>query len=257
MSSTPSATSQRLMLNGFILFHLIIFLAFSGALDGNGPHLAADNINENLMLTPGEFSERPWTLLTYALMHGSVLHFFMNMFFLWQIRSIVFSRPKVSALIYVGAAIMGGAFILAIPHASGLGTVGASGALFGLLGLMTTHYEFLYLRKAMIFTLALNAAIPLLIPIISWQGHLGGFVVGAAAGLAMTFHRWQRDRVTARAILAKGFNGNPPQSLVVSNERLARLHLFSLLTGADKRFNRQTQAYLEELLHGLQLQRKA
>jgi membrane associated rhomboid family serine protease len=90
--------------------------------------------------------------------------------------------------LYLAAAGWGGAFafLLGSPEQA---LVGASGAVFGLFGLwLHSAYR---LRDTVVgrnlltslwTNLALNAALPFLIPGISWQGHLGGLICGVIVG---------------------------------------------------------------------------
>lgn len=86
--------------------------------------------------TPEAFF-RPWQLVTYAFLHGGILHIFLNMFALY-----VFGPPLED---YWGARrflgyyfvclIAAGCTQLAVEYAAGVGepTIGASGAVFGIL----------------------------------------------------------------------------------------------------------------------------
>lgn len=79
----------------------------------------------------------PWQLLTYAFLHGDVAHLFFNMLGLWMFGSeieMIWGRRRY--LEYLGAsALAGGVCQLAFALLTGPSgpTIGASGALFGLL----------------------------------------------------------------------------------------------------------------------------
>ena len=77
--------------------------------------------------------------------------------------------------------------------------MGASGAIFGLFGLWlasavrrraTAHGRALLSQLGLI--LAVNAAIPFIVPNVSWQAHLGGLGAGFLLGLV-----WLRSRSSA------------------------------------------------------------
>src|SRR5262249_48903983 len=95
-----------------------------GALFASIPFLPGQGVAE------GEW----WRLFTSMFLHGSFLHIAFNMFALWWLGSVV--EQSLGAvrylLLYVASGLAGsaGAIIFA-PHAP---TVGASGAIFGLLG---------------------------------------------------------------------------------------------------------------------------
>jgi len=67
-------------------------------------------------------------------------------------------------------------------------TIGASGAIYGLMGaLLVTFKRLGYDLKQLLIVVAINIYITFQFPGISWQGHLGGLVVGAIVGAAMVY----------------------------------------------------------------------
>jgi membrane associated rhomboid family serine protease len=129
-----------------------------------------------------------WRLLTAAFLHGSLIHLLFNMYFLW-----VIGAPMEAALgrarflsLYLACALAGsaGALLLDPDRA----TVGASGALFGILGAAVVFEQqgMNVLGGSALGVAVLNFAITLLIPNISLGGHAGGFVGGLLCGLALT-----------------------------------------------------------------------
>jgi membrane associated rhomboid family serine protease len=115
-----------------------------------------------------------WRLFTSMFLHASVIHLAMNMLFLWWIAAPVeqaIGRARF-ALVYVVSGLSGaaGALLLTAP---GTTTVGASGALFGILGGALT-------------IIVLNLAFTFAIPGISIGGHIGGLVGGALCALALS-----------------------------------------------------------------------
>jgi membrane associated rhomboid family serine protease len=133
-----------------------------------------------------------WQLLTSAFTHVEVWHVAMNMFALFifgpALEGIV-GRARFLA-VYLVAAVGGsvGVMLLSSPDGS---TVGASGALFGLLGaLLVVARKARLNSQALLQNLMLGVAITvygLLVGGISWQGHLGGFVAGAAAAAIIAY----------------------------------------------------------------------
>jgi membrane associated rhomboid family serine protease len=131
-----------------------------------------------------------WRIFTPILVHGSAAHIAFNMFALYQLGPAVEIRyGRVNfLLLYLGAAAAGGAFAF---HLGGEGDalVGASGAIFGLFGLWLdsafrqrdTAFGRSLLSSLWI-SLALNIALPFILPGISWQGHLGGLLAGIVVG---------------------------------------------------------------------------
>lgn len=124
-----------------------------------------------------------WRVLSYALVHGGILHFVFNMFFLFVVGGQLermLGRTWYLWLYVLGA--LGGATgaILLSPMSL---TVGASGAIFAMLGAMLiVGWKSGQNMTSLIVLLGLNLAIGFVPGInISWQGHIGGAVAGMAA----------------------------------------------------------------------------
>ena len=67
-------------------------------------------------------------------------------------------------------------------------TIGASGAVFGLFGALLVVMRRLERNVSQILVFfAINAVLGFVLPNVSWEGHLGGLVVGAALGAAFAF----------------------------------------------------------------------
>jgi membrane associated rhomboid family serine protease len=111
------------------------------------------NLVSYLVLTPSLFVQgRTWTLLTSIFLHAGFFHLFVNMFslfFLGMLTEQIIGRKRmfwlyfisgiVGGLFYVGFSYLGafvprGDFLFGTPAAA---AVGASGALFGLLGVLS------------------------------------------------------------------------------------------------------------------------
>lgn len=131
-----------------------------------------------------------WRIFTPVLLHASLTHILFNMWALWvlgpQIERGVGTWPFVGA--YLASAGVGGAFVYFMGAPADV-AVGASGAIFGLFGIWlnwavrrrNTAYGRALLRQIG-FLLLFNAALPLLIPNIAWQAHLGGLIGGFVIG---------------------------------------------------------------------------
>ena len=141
---------------------------------------------------PGVADGAWWQLVTSAFTHVAIWHIAMNMFALFifgpTLESVI-GRARFLAVYLVGA-LGGSAAVMLLSNPSG-STVGASGALFGLLGALIV-----VARKARLNSQALMQNLMLGIAItvyglfsggISWQGHLGGFLGGAAAAAIIAY----------------------------------------------------------------------
>ena len=129
-----------------------------------------------------------WRLITAAFLHGSVLHLGLNMFVLWIVGAPVeqaIGRGRFVVLYFVsGLAGSAGALIFS-PDAI---TVGASGAIFGILGAaLVLESQRSYVLGGQAFGLiAVNLILTFAIPNISVGGHLGGLAGGALGMLALS-----------------------------------------------------------------------
>jgi membrane associated rhomboid family serine protease len=130
----------------------------------------------------GDFTEtQPWRMLTSTFMHASVLHLLFNMFSLFIFGPIIehaVGRVRFAAL-YLLAAFGGSVAVLLLAPTSAV--VGASGAIFGLLGAFFIIQRRLGGNSTQLLVLiGLNVAFGFIVPNVAWQAHLGGLVVGAA-----------------------------------------------------------------------------
>jgi len=125
-----------------------------------------------------------WRLLTAMFLHGGVLHLMFNMYALWLFGPVLERRfgSLSYAAIYLAGGISGGMLFQLLGEGA---AVGASGAIFGLLGaLLAASYRQRHTRAgAAVFgqlglLLAINLALPLVLRNIAWQAHVGGLVAG-------------------------------------------------------------------------------
>lgn len=137
---------------------------------------------------------RWWTLLSAGWLHGSLLHIFFNLLWVRQLAPAIASiyGPGRTVIIYTVASVVGFAFsslsvlaprllgiVLGGGHPLGI-TIGASAAIFGLLGALI-HYgqrgSSAVSRQAWGYAIVLFA-FGLLIPGVDNWAHLGGFLGG-------------------------------------------------------------------------------
>jgi membrane associated rhomboid family serine protease len=134
----------------------------------------------------------PWTFFTAGFLHGGIVHLGLNMYFLWMLGPALeqtVGRVRYAAIFLVS--VLGGhtaIYLLASPLSDSwfTGTLGASGGVFGLFAAMFIVNRRLGGQTAQIALLIVaNLVISFLFPQISWQGHLGGLVLGAAVTAGM------------------------------------------------------------------------
>lgn len=130
-----------------------------------------------------------YRLITSAFLHASLIHIAFNMLMLWW-----FGQALESALgrarflgIYFVSALAGSAGALLLSSA-GTNTVGASGAVFGILGagLVLERRQIYVFGGGALAIVVLNVVFTFAISNISIGGHLGGLAGGMLAVLALS-----------------------------------------------------------------------
>ncbi len=144
-----------------------------------------------------------WRLVTSGFLHTSLFHIGFNMYLLWILGPQLeraFGKVKF-LLIYFGSMLGGSAAVTFFNWPSG--AIGASGAVLGLAGAMGAIYRIrgFDVRQSPVFGLVvLNLALPILTSVvdlgfgrISFWGHLGGMLGGAALAAVLV---WLPERGT-------------------------------------------------------------
>lgn len=148
------------------------------------------------MFSPLTVADRPWTLVTSMFLHEpGVWHILFNMLTLWSVGPLLerLMGHWAYLVLYVLSGLGGGmglmVWAVAAPGGHGWMTAayGASGALFGLFAAMLVAFRRVGADiRSMLVWMAINFAMPLVVPNIAWQAHVGGFVVGGAFALLLT-----------------------------------------------------------------------
>jgi membrane associated rhomboid family serine protease len=178
--------------------------------------LAGDDLAQQILLLGEQNNELVmqgewWRVLSATMLHSGVTHLFFNGYALYalgaELERGVGSGPF--AALYVASGLAGGlAYLVAAP--GGI-AVGASGAIFGLFG---AWFAALWVNRdtprgraglsQFAVLLLINLALPLFVPNIGWQAHLGGLMAGAVIGL-----RWARRGRRAGAVTPSSRVGPP------------------------------------------------
>lgn len=128
-------------------------------------------------------------ILGSGFLHSGVVHIAVNMFALYIIGrdcEAVLGRSRYLAVYLV--ALLGGSAAVMWLSSPVSATVGASGAVFGLLGAQAVILVRLRRSPTPVLTvIGLNIVLSIAIPGISLWGHLGGLLAGAAATAAVLF----------------------------------------------------------------------
>ena len=193
------------ILVGLNVFIYLITVAQGGGINDPGGSL----FNKWLLYGPFVAHGDWWRLLTACFLHVGIWHIAVNMYALWWLGSVVEGAigSLRFALLYIGSGLAGSAGALIWnPHAP---TVGASGAIFGMLG------AGLLLEWRVTGKLVGGFAVMILINLaftfgfssfISVGGHVGG-LIGGLAGTAIILARRghpQTDAVTIAGLVGVG-----------------------------------------------------
>ena len=149
-----------------------------------------------------------WRLVTSAFLHGSFLHIAFNMYVLFALgptleRILGHGRYLV---LYLLAALGGGVASYAFSDIRTV-SVGASGAIFGLMGaLVVAGRRLRYDITQVVILLGINVAIGFFAPGVDWRAHLGGLVTGAVVAAIMVIPaRRHRTAIQVTGLLAVVF----------------------------------------------------
>lgn len=182
--------------------------------------MANGSITDRFFFAPALGEAEPWRFLTAAFLHdtGSPMHLLFNMYALWLTGSYlepVLGRVRFLALYLVSA--LGGSvgyeLLAAYPSVNTgwlQGTVGASGAVFGLfLAVVVLNLKLKRDITSMLVVIAINAVLSVVIAGIAWQAHLGGAITGAAcAGVLLQKDKrlqWGGLALVAVVLIALGW----------------------------------------------------
>jgi len=216
------ATAFLLLLNlSFFVLELIENVKVQGSLELSGLLSVNPSVTALLgSLRPLEIQHgQYWRLISATFLHAGIIHLLFNTMVLADLGRTC--EPLLSswkfAVIY-GASALGGslASFLTAPHPL-RSSVGASGALCGLIGMLLVyslrerHPE---IRNSLLRWILWLAFIGFLVPHIDHAAHIGGFLVGGAFGFTVRDYlhssaaaRWRYPgyAVTAVGVVCLGF----------------------------------------------------
>jgi membrane associated rhomboid family serine protease len=179
----------------------LITVSQGGGINLPGGQLFSDWALQGNAVSNGDW----WRLVTTMFLHGSILHIAFNMLALYWLGTIVeqaLGTPRFLLVYFVsGIAGSAGALWFSTQYAV---TVGASGAIFGLIGALLI-LEYLatgsLMGQAMVLIL-INLAFTFAVPGISIGGHLGGLAGGIVATYALMRYRMPPRRMLGFALAA-------------------------------------------------------
>jgi membrane associated rhomboid family serine protease len=131
----------------------------------------------------------PFRIITGAFLHAGPFHLLLNMFALYVLGTLI--EPAIGTLRFVGiyfAALLLGSFGALLATDPNQVTVGASGAIFGLMGaafVIARNRGMQEIQSQIGLFVVLNLVFTFAVPGISIGGHIGGLIGGALAALLL------------------------------------------------------------------------
>ncbi|WRS31193.1 rhomboid family intramembrane serine protease [Actinomycetaceae bacterium MB13-C1-2] len=145
---------------------------------------------------------QPWRLVTAAFVHANFTHLLFNMLMLYLVGSSVeralgwWRYLAVYLLSAVGGSMLIIGWLLVQPQSAATWTVGASGALYGLLAaILVLQRRAGMSTTSILVLLAVNLIYSFTMSNVSWQAHVGGFLMGL---LATGIFVWAADAFRSR-----------------------------------------------------------
>jgi membrane associated rhomboid family serine protease len=182
MASVPRVTY------GLIAINVLAFLTEQGQFTVTSSSIYGNVVNEGVLWRYGVGVEHQyWRLLTSGFLHENLLHIGFNMYLLYLLGTML--EPAIGsarfATIYMTSLLAGSAGAL---FATAAPSLGASGAIFGLMGAAVVELRsrrISVMESGIGGLIILNLILSFTIANISVGAHIGGLIGGALAGLAI------------------------------------------------------------------------
>ena len=190
-----------------------------------GLQLLVPGFTEMLFLSPGYTTFAPWRIVTSAFAHdqSNPLHILLNMYSLFILGSALepmLGKSRFLAL-YVLSLLFGSLGFIAIGDFTS-SVVGASGAIFGLMGAYFVILRTYGARLGQIGSIiAINLVFGFLIPGVAWEAHLGGLVGGALVAFIYAKTRRPQQRAIQTTLLLVLFLVVSVASYLIAYQRTA------------------------------------
>ena len=127
-----------------------------------------------------------YRLITAMFLHGSLLHLFFNMYVLFYLGALLermLDNKWLYVIFYLASGLLASIAVFAFGNPNVV-TVGASGAIFGIIGTLfiTTYLKPYYFNPYFVRSIRsltfINIALTFIIPQVSFYGHIGGLLSG-------------------------------------------------------------------------------
>lgn len=151
-------------------------------------------------LSLANFEADPFVVISSGFMHGSLVHLAVNMLALAMLSPMVKVIGNLRFFFIYFVSLLGAAAAVLVFDPA-RPTVGASGAIFGLIGYVAVSNFFTRETKLNMWgIIVLNGVVGFLIPGISIAGHFGGLATGVLLGFVLRQPRPKLNQQRARNI---------------------------------------------------------
>ena len=194
----PRVTYALLVLN------VLAFFTEQGQFTLFGSEIHGTVIDEGVLFREALASphDQYWRLLTSGFLHESILHIGLNMYLLYLLGLML--EPAIGSVRFAAiyfTALLAGSF--GVVFATGGASLGASGAIFGLMGAAVVELRsrgVSVMQSGIGGLIVFNLIFSFAVPNISIGAHIGGLIGGFLAGLAI--HAADERRLPALGFIA-------------------------------------------------------
>lgn len=178
----PPRSSQQVpwVTASFIAACVLVFVltAYQGGPSTSGL------FEKGILFGPAIRENHQWfRVLTTLFTHANALHLFFNMLSLWNLGSALERAAGSARFLLISLVTAAGSACMILAFSFDKPTVGASGMIIGYLGAMLMVVNASGRRQLLSWVIQL--VVISLLPNVSWQGHLGGFLAGLPLGWAL------------------------------------------------------------------------
>ncbi|MBI0379252.1 rhomboid family intramembrane serine protease [Streptomyces albiflaviniger] len=183
------ASDPRLITKILVAINIAVWLAALSAGDRlvNDLDLVGRAYDPGTVQIVGVAEGQWWRLVTSVFLHQQLMHIAFNMLSLWWIGGpLEAALGRVRFIVLYMLSGLGGSALSYLLAAQNQPSLGASGAIFGLLGATAVLMRRLnYDMRPVIALLALNLLFTFTWSGIAWQAHVGGLVAGTVVAYGM------------------------------------------------------------------------
>ncbi|GAA2292154.1 MULTISPECIES: rhomboid family intramembrane serine protease [Streptomyces] len=200
------ASDPRLITKILVAINIAVWLAALSAGDRlvNDLDLVGRAYDPGTVQIVGVAEGQWWRLVTSVFLHQQLMHIAFNMLSLWWIGGpLEAALGRVRFIVLYMLSGLGGSALSYLLAAQNQPSLGASGAIFGLLGATAVLMRRLnYDMRPVIALLALNLLFTFTWSGIAWQAHVGGLVAGTVVAYGMVHAPREKRALVQRGTCA-------------------------------------------------------